>query len=120
MTKELSRRLRRARRGEIVPIYYGIKRNIERAIAMQPEAIALVSIEKGVWEILANDVRIGGVTGSYDAVKTAMRLVSMKMGCELIEEDTYLPMTDAYVAVFQMRLSKITPLFAKIVERKRV
>lgn len=118
MTKELSRRLRRARRSEIVPIYYGIKRAVDRAIASQPETITLVSVEKDVWEIMSDSVRVGGVIGSFNAVKTATRLIATKMGCEMLEEDTYIPMTDVYVAVFQLRMYSITPLVAKIVERR--
>lgn len=118
MTKELSRRLRRARRSEIIPVYYGIKRAVERAIAMRPENITLVSIEKGVWEIFANDIRIGGVMGSYEAVKTAARLVSKKTGCELLEADAYSRTSGVCVAIFQLKLQGITPVVAKIVERR--
>lgn len=118
MTKDLSQKLRRVRRGEIIPIYYGIKRAADRAITMQPEAMTLVSVEKGVWEILVNDIRIGGVMGGFNAVRTAVRLIASKMGCEVIEEDSYCRISGISVSVFQLKFSTITPLCAKIVERR--
>ena len=87
MNTDYSRRLRRARKKETVPVYYGIKRAFERAIPSQPEKISLVSVENGVWGIFADGTFLTRVFGQADTVFKAARLVAQKTGCKMIWDD---------------------------------
>lgn len=71
---------------------------------MQPRRISIVSVEKGVWEILADGQRVGGVLGSLPTVYKASRLVSRKTGCKFVYEETYAPMTDMFLTVIQFEM----------------
>ena len=99
-------KLRRSRRGKIVRVYYGIKKALEVAVAVQPEDVTLVSVENGVWEILADGQRVGGVLGSYEVVATAARLTARKAKCELIYDSAYAPRTGMQVTILQFKIRK--------------
>ena len=109
MTTSYSKKLRRARRSETVPVYFGVRRAFDRAIPLQPEHVTLVSVEKSVWEILADGRRVGGVMGSYETIATAARLLARKTGCTLIYESAYAPRTGVEVTILQFRVAK--PIF---------
>lgn len=99
-------KLRRSRRSKIVRVYYGIKKALDVAVTVQPEDVTLVSIEKGVWEILADGQRVGGVLGSYEIVATAARLIARKAGCELVYDSAYASRTGIQVTIFQFKIRK--------------
>jgi hypothetical protein len=109
MTTNYSRRLRRARRSATIPVYQGIKMTFNKALPLQPEVITLVSVEEGVWDILADGRRVGGVRGDYQTVVTAARLLASKTGCELIYDSAYASKTQVQLNVLQFRVTK--PIF---------
>lgn len=105
MTQDLSRKLRRARRSEIVPVYFGIKRALEKAMSLQPYTLTLVSVEEGVWEILADAIRVGGVIAPAHAVRPAARLFASKIRCNCIEDDLYFSKAKFEAKLFQIQLT---------------
>ena len=105
MKAELSRRLRRARRSEIIPAWLGIKNSFNKAIAISPDTFSAVSVESGVWEMLANGSRVGGVIASNESVSVGMRLLARKAGCGLEYEQVRLGELD--VQSYKIKLTKV-------------
>ena len=104
MTKELSRRLYRAERSKIIPVWQGVKTAFNKTLPLSPETFAVVSIENGVWEIMADGRRIGGVLGDENAVCVAMRMLAAKTECHLYYEDYFFGFTDSLVKSYYIQL----------------
>lgn len=87
MTKDLKRKLYNAERSKIIPIWQGIKTAFNKAIPIRPKTFSAVSVENGVWEIMAEGTRIGGVFADSKAVEIAMRMMAGKISCHLVHDE---------------------------------
>ena len=72
---------------------------------MQPATVSLVSVEKNVWEILADNIRVGGVMGDQETVTVAARLMASKTGCRFVANSYVVRvMTEVIVHIFQYQI----------------
>lgn len=104
MKKDLKRRLYRAERSKIIPVWQGIKTAFNKALPMQPRTFAAVSVENGVWEIMVDGRRIGGVIADVSTIHVAMRMLARRIECHLYYEDCWFGYSDSKLRSFYIQL----------------